>query len=152
MGVELTLVGVRKLKGDEIIAFTGKTALEISGSTLFEQLFTTNTLSYYVVFDPENPRDNPLNPEYSDILPVLTPIIDSNGKTLYVCWWEIFANYWHKNDHDREIIEDFFEEAGVILENGQVYPRIPYEIAGGFLEDEPLFNDETEEIIVMVFC
>ena len=149
MGVELTLVGLRKLRKDEIATMTGKTKLEICGSKLFEQLFETNTKSFYGVFDPEDPRDNPLNPKYSDILSVLTPILDSRGKTLYVCWWEILANYWHKNEHDREIIEDFFEEAGTILERGQVYPRIPYEIAEGFLEDEPLINDESEEIIVM---
>ena len=65
---------------------------------------------------------------------------------------ETLANYWHKNDHDRDRIELFLEEAGNLWESGQVYPRVPYEIAEYYFEDEPLCSDESGEIIVVLFA
>ena len=39
-----------------------------------------------------------------------------------------------------------------LWESGQVYPRVPYEIAEYFFEDERRCSDESEEIIVVLFA
>lgn len=39
-----------------------------------------------------------------------------------------------------------------LWESGQVYPRVPYEIAEYYFEDEPLCSDESGEIIVVLFA
>lgn len=158
MGVELTLLGVRKLRGDELAALAGKPRLEMSGSTLHEQLFQTETFARYELFDPEqltnpdDPRNDPAYPNYSDIMPMLSPIRDADGKTVYICWMETLADYWHADPYDRDKIEMFFDDMGwAAMESDQAYQRVPYDIAEGYFKDEPLFTDESIEVIVMSF-
>ena len=43
-------------------------------------------------------------------MPMLSPIQDADGKTVYICWMETLANYWHADPDDRNMIEMFFDD------------------------------------------
>ncbi len=148
MSMELRIFGMRRIRDAELAGLAGKTREEIEESEVFRRWHDIGRLCYYETFAPGEIEGQP---KYRDILPVMRPLRDAEGQTLYVCWMEELAYFWRGDPEDLARIEDFWEEMREKADWDQAYMRISYQEAERFLSDDPVSDDGEEEILVVSY-
>ena len=145
MGLELYIIGIRKLRKEEIKALTGKSVDEIEKSTYFSQVLNCRpTCGEYRCY-------NKLEGHLKSIRHMLSPVKDNRGNTVAVCWVERLGYYWHKDMNDRERIEMLLEDMGSSMDWDQSYHIVSYYFIRGYIDRDPILMDEKEEIITFLY-
>ena len=145
MGLELSILGIRRINDEEIKELTGKTRAEMRESKFFRQFFPAGpTDSWYSVWS------RGFISKDKDIPHLYSPVKDANGDELYVLWVEVLASYWHKNPSDREQIELFLEDAGEI-DWDQRYHVVEYEDIRAYTRRKPSVTDPREELVAFIY-
>ena len=86
MGLELSVLGIRKINDEEIKVLTGKTRDEMRKSKFFRQFFPNAPYdSWYWSYSQE------MISKDKDILQMYSPVKDANGDVVYVIWVEKIA-------------------------------------------------------------
>ena len=145
MGIELFVLGIRKLKKEEIKELTGKSVDKMEKSTYFSQVLDcAPTAGRYECFTE-------LEDHEKSIRHMLSPVEDNWGHTVYVCWIERLGYYWHKDMYDREKIEMLIEDMGSSMDWDQSYHIVSFDFIRGYIYRSPKLMDEKEEIIAFVY-
>lgn len=148
MSMELRIFGMRRIRDAELAGLAGKTREEIEESEVFRRWHDIGRLCYYETFAPGEIEGQPKN---RDILPMLRPLRDAEGQTLYVCWMEELVYWWRGDPEDLARIEGFWEKMREIVDWDQAYMRVRYEDVEEFLSDDPAEKDEDREILVVSY-
>ena len=145
MGLELSILGIRKIKDEEIKELTGKTREEMRKSKFFRQFFPNAPYdSWYWSYS----QDMILKDK--DIMHMYSPVKDASGEILYVIWVEEIGYYWHKNPYDREQIEFFLEDVGEVDWN-QSFHVVEYDDIRGYTRRKPSVMDTKEELVAFIY-
>lgn len=144
MGIELYILGIRKLKGEEVKELTGKTRNEMEKSKFFRQFF------------PHAPHDSWYSTHKErgsnkKLARIRTPVVDVYGETVYVTWEEILGYYWHKNPVHREQIDAMLEDLGDSINWDEEYHLVHYDDVSAYTDRRPQIYDEKEEIIAFLY-
>ena len=146
MGLELNILGLRKLKDEEIKELTGKTQEEMRKSKYFRQFFPKAPYdSWYRAYSlGEVLKDK-------SVMHVLSPVEDADGDTVYVLWIEVLASYWHKNPYDREQIELLLEDVESSVDWDQSFHVVAYEDIRSYMNRKPSVMDTDEEVVAFIY-
>lgn len=147
MGVELFILGIRKLRKKEIKELTGKTVIEMEKSEYYLRYFPSAPYnSHYCTYSPAVLRDE----GYKNIRHLFTPVRDAYGDYVYVIWKEELGYYWHKNQSDREKIERLLHNIGDVDWN-QSYHVAAYDDISGYTDRRPSVMNTEEELVVFSY-
>ena len=145
MGLELSILGIRKIKDEEIKELTGKTRAEMRKCKFFRQFFPEAPYdSWYSNYSQEAISND------KDIMHMYSPVKDANGDVVYVIWVEKIAYYWHKNPDDREQIEFFLEDVGEVDWN-QRYHVVEHDDMRTYTRRKPMLMDTEEELTAFIY-
>ena len=145
MGLELSILGIRKINDEEIKELTGKTREEMRKSKFFRQFFPNAPYdSWYWCYSQE------MISKDKDVLHMYSPVKDANGDVVYVIWVEVIAYYWHKNPIDREQIDLFLEDVDEI-DWDQGFHVVEYEDIRQYTRRKPSLMDTKEELVAFVY-
>ena len=145
MGIELAILGIRRINSKEIEALTGKTRVEMRECKFFRQFFPTAPYdSWYSVWSQR------MISKDKDILHMYSPVKDANGDVLYVIWVEVLASYQHRSPSDEEQIELFLEDVGEI-DWDQRYHVVEYDDIRGYTRRKPSVTDTEEELVAFIY-
>ncbi len=147
MGVELVILGIRKIRDGEVKALTGKTWEETEDSEYHRKLFP---------LAPDNSgywryAENEISGMQDSIREMLTPVRDADGVTGYVFWAEELGYYWHKNPRDREQIDMLLEDIMDLMDWDQEFHVVPYEKISRYTHHSPSVEDGKEEIVAFLY-
>ena len=144
MGLELYILGVRKLKKEEAIELTGKKIAEMESSKYFREFFPNAPHDSWYVVHKTKSSDRKFARMY-------TPVTDVYGNTVYVFWEEILGYYWHKNPYDRSEIDRFMDNLDEPVDWDEGYHVVdPIEVSG-FINRRPQISDTTQEIFAVLY-
>jgi hypothetical protein len=144
MGVELYILGIRKLRQKEVKELTGKTSDEIEKSKYFREFFPSAPYdSWYRVHDEKNS-----NPK---IARMQTPVVTAYGTTVYVTWQEELGYYWHKDPSDRLRIDSFFDFLDSEVNWDEDYHVVTLSEVRCFINRRPVIEDTRREIIAFLY-
>ena len=144
MGLELYILGVRKLKKEEAIELTGKRIAEMESSKYFREFFPKAPHdSWYRVHEKKS-HDKKLARMY-------TPVTDAYGNTVYVFWEEILGYYWHKNPDDRSQIDRFMDNLDEPVDWDEGYHVVDPIDVGGYIDRQPQIRDGNQEIFAVLY-
>ena len=145
MGLELSILGIRKIKDEEIKELTGKTRDEMQKSKFFRQFFPNAPYdSWYWCHSLQWISKD------KNVMHMYTPVKDANGEIVYVIWVEKIGYYWHKNPDDREQIEFFLEDVGEIDWN-QSFHIVEYDDISQYTRRKPSVMDTEEELVAFIY-
>ena len=148
MGVELRILGIRKIRDEEIEELFGKSEAEIENSKYFRELFPKAPYdSGYWCFPEERLQDESLE----NVKHMMSPVLDPNGRELYVFWTERLGYYWHKSPYDRERIEQLLEDTEGYADWDQSFHVVPYDRIRAFMDRRPMIKNKHEEIIAFLY-
>lgn len=147
MGLELYILGIRKLRKKEIKELTGKTAVEMENSEYFRRYFpSAPSNSHYRTYSREILRDE----GYKNIRHLFSPVRDAWGEYRYVIWVEELGYYWHKNPDDREKIGRLLKGIGDV-DWSQSYHVAAYEDLSGYADTRPSVMNTKEELTAFIY-
>ena len=145
MGLELSILGIRKINNEEIQELTGKTREEMRNSKFFRKFFPEAPYdSWYWSYSQEAIL------KQKNVMHMYSPVKDANGNILYVIWVEKIGYYWHKNPDDREQIEFFLEDVGEI-DWDQSFHIVEYDDIRGYTRRKPSVMNTEEELVTFVY-
>ena len=145
MGIELAILGIRRINSKEIEALTGKTRVEMRECKFFRKFLPEAPYdSWYSVWSQR------MISKDKDILPMYSPVKDANGDVLYVIWVEVLASYWHESPDDREQIERFLEDVGE-TDWDQRYHVVEYDDIRGYTHRKPSVTDTEKELVAFIY-
>ena len=145
MGLELSILGLRRIKDEEIKELTGKTRDEIKKSKFFRQFFPNAPYdSWYSSYSREAVSKD------KNIMHMYSPVKDATGETVYVIWVEEIGYYWHKNPYDREQIDLFLEDVGEINWD-ESYHIVEYDDIREYTRRKPSMTDTKEELVAFIY-
>ena len=145
MGIELAILGLRRINSKELDALTGKTRVEMRECKFFRQFFPTAPYdSWYSVWSQR------MISKDKDILHMYSPVKDANGDVLYVIWVEVLASYQHRSPSGEEQIELFLEDVGEI-DWDQRYHVVEYDDIRGYTRRKPSVTDTEEELVAFIY-
>ena len=148
MGIELNILGIRKIRDEEIEKLFGKTGEAIEKSQYFRTLFPkVSSGSRYRCYSKEEADQEHLR----SIRHMMSPILDAHGKERYVFWVEELGYYWHKDPYGRIKIEELLFDRRVSVEWDQSFHVVPYSIISDFMDRKPLMKKKREEIIAFLY-
>lgn len=148
MGIELRILGIRKIRDEEIEELFGKTEKEIEECQYFRTFFPKAPYgSRYWCFS----QDEINQYHHRSVLHMMTPVLDSQGKERYVFWVEKLGYYWHKNPDDRMRIEELIFDDRIIIDWDQSFHVVPYDQISCFMDGRPMVKNKREEIIAFLY-
>jgi hypothetical protein len=135
MGIEVYIVGMRRLTDQEVEALNGMSLNEIEESDYFK-----NVLS-------NPPADSCYRGEYREyfigkehldsVRHMYRPVRDDHGRTVYVVWREMLGYYWHKAEYDRSQIESLLDDMGSSMNWDDSYHVADYGTLRPYMNTEP---------------
>ena len=144
MSMELTILGIRKLRSDEIKELNGKTAAEIEKSGFFRQLYPSA---------PYHSKYNcywEISESMNNIRDMFTRITDADDDPVYVFWSEVLGYYWKNLSHDDPRIDEFLEAARGYIDWDREFQVVPSGLIGSWLTSGPV-AEQDGEIVVFIY-
>ena len=148
MGLELSVLGIRKIRDEEVKQVTGKTCEKMAKSDYFINLFPKSPPNswYMCYFEDRYRQDN-----MRSVRHMLTPVRDSEGKTVYVFWVEELGYFWHKDPYDRSRIEMLLEDMRDDMDWGDSFHVVPYNYIRSYTDCGPSIEDTDEEVVGFIY-
>lgn len=142
MGLELVVLGIRKLHEKEIQHLSGKTVDEMKHSRYYREVYPEEVRSArYRCLSLISAQKKDMN----NIRQMLTPVQDADGNTVYVWWEEELAYYWQKNPDDDEKIDRILEEVPEAIDWNESFHIVPYEYIDVYCR-KPAHPDDMETV------
>ena len=148
MGLELKILGIRKIKEEEINELTGKTWEEMEKCKYFRQFFPC--AEYHSCYWSYSQKEISKDDRYKSIKHMLSPVKDENGNDVYVMWVEHLAYYWQKNPYDDEQIDSFFEDIDDV-DWEQSFHVVLYDDISSYTRRKPSVMDTKEELVAFIY-
>ena len=149
MGLELSILGIRKIKDEEIKELTGKTRNEMEKSKFFRKFFPNAPYDswYWSYSQKEISEDS----RYNNVMHMFSPVKDANGVIVYVIWVEELGNYRHKDPYGRERIDQFWEDVDDDLDSNQAFYVVPYCDISMYTDRRPSVMNTKEELVAFIY-
>ena len=148
MGLELSILGIRKIKDGEIEELTGKTRKAMEESKFFRELFPKAPYdSWYWCYSWS---EISMDDRYESVMHMFSPVKDAYGSTVYVIWVEELGYYWHKDPYGRERIGKLLEDVGD-LDRDQAFHVVPYGVISMYADRRPSVADAKEELVAIAY-
>lgn len=144
MSMELTILGIRKLRPDEAEELNGKTVTEITRSQYFRQFLPSAPYHSKYICHGE------IDESMESVREMLTKITDADGDPIYVFWTEVLGYYWKNLSHDDQRIDEFLQAVRDCNNGDQYYRVVPSELIGSWLTSYPVAESEGE-IVAFVY-
>ena len=145
MGLELYILGIRKIRKAEVKELTGKSLREMEKSEFHKKFFKGFSAGYRCITEDELSQDN----SRQSIRHMFTPVQDENGDTVYVFWKEELAYFWHKDPDDRERIGEILGQFKIDWD--QQYHVVPYSGVKWCTHCAPQLRDGRTEIVALLY-
>lgn len=149
MGLELSILGIRKIKDEEIKELTGKTRNEMEKSKFFRKFFPNAPYDswYWCYSQKEISEDG----RYENVMHMFSPVKDANGVIVYVIWVEELGYYWHKDPYGRKQIDQFWEDVDDDLDRNQAFYVVPYGDISMYTNRNPSVMNTKEELVAFIY-
>ena len=145
MGIELSILGLRKINSEEVRELTGKTRNEMQESKFFR------------AFYPDAPYDSwywshsqAIVSRRKNVMHLYTPVTDANGDTVYVIWVERLGYYWDKDPYDSEQIDSLLEDVGEI-DWHEGFHIVAYDDIRRYTRRKPSVMNPEEELVTFIY-
>ncbi len=148
MGVELSILGIRKIKEEEIKELTGKTRNEMEKSKFFREFFPKAPYdSWYWTYSQEEISEDD---SYQNVMHMFSPVQDAHGYTVYVIWVEEIGFFRHKDPYGREQIDRLFEDVDD-FDAHQAFHVVPYYDISMYTDRSPSVMNTKEELVAFIY-
>ena len=149
MGLELSILGIRKIRDEEIEELTGKTRIEMEKCKFFRNFFPH--APYHSWYWTYSHKEISMDDSYKCVMHLFSPVKDATGDIVYVIWVEKLAGYWHKDPYGREKIEQFWDDVDYDLGWDQAFYVVPYDDISWYTDREPTVTDTKEELVAFIY-
>ena len=149
MGLELSILGIRKIKDEEIKELTGKTRKEMEKSKFFRKYFPKAPYDswYWCYSQKEISEDG----RYENVMHMFSPVKDANGIIVYVIWVEELGYHWYKDPYGRKRIDQFWEDVDDDLDRKQEFYVVPYGDISMYTDRRPSVMNTKEELVAFIY-
>ena len=148
MGVELSILGIRKIKDEEIKELTGKTRIEMEKCRFFRNFFphAPYNSSYWTYSHKEILMDD----SYKSVIHMFSPVKDAAGDIVYVIWVEKLGGYCPKNPYGRKQIDEFWKDVDGVNWK-QAFHVVPYGDTSQYTDWEPSVSNTRKELVAFIY-
>lgn len=148
MGVELSILGIRKIKDEEIKELTGKTRNEMEKCKFFRNFFPH--APYHSWYWTYSHKEISMDESYKSVIHMFSPVEDANGVIVYVIWVEKLGNYRHKDPYGRGKIELFWKDVHDV-DWKQAFHVVPYGDISDYTDWGPSVRNTRKELVAFIY-